>query len=78
MKKLICLALLMIVGCGCCTKTVHIFHDRNNPDDSMGVIIVPVPKLPVPMPDPKMPPFYPPPKSLEADPWCLLFGMRRA
>jgi hypothetical protein len=76
MKKLIACALLLIVaGCnGCCTKTVHIFHDRNNPDDSMGVIVVPVP-VPEPSPMPVPSPY--PPEPLETDPWCMLPGIRR-
>lgn len=76
MKKLLCLALLLVVtGCnGCCTKTVHIFHDRDNPDDSVGIVVIPypIPEPPVPMPEPN-----PYPEHLESDPWCLLDGKMR-
>lgn len=76
MKKLLCLALLLtITGCtGCCTKTVHIIHDRNNPDDSTGIVVVPYPmsEPPVSMPKPDL---YPEP--LKSDPWCMLPGLMR-
>lgn len=75
MKKLLCLALLLVVvGCEGCTKTIHIIHDRHNPDNSMGIVVIPfpMPEPPVPMPDDiKIP------KPLKSDPWCMLPGLER-
>jgi hypothetical protein len=76
MKNLMFIALvlmLVIAGCHGCSKTVHIFHDRNNPDDSMGIVIIPIP-VPEPSPMPKPNPY---PMPLESDPWCNLYGIRR-
>lgn len=76
MKHFICLVLMAVLLSGCfCTKKVYIIHDRDNPDDSMGIVVIPfpVPEPPVPMPEPN-----PYPEKLENDPWCLLDGKKRA